>query len=114
MSKQLGPSADAALLGQSVNNWASLGRLIHGARKERGLTQQGLAEKAGVSRAWLARVESGHRSAEFERILRVLDVLEFDLVAQPRRRSAEDVDLAAALAAHRRRGGSTRRREEDW
>lgn len=107
--------AAASMPGQSVQNWASLGRLIQGARKERGMTQAGLAGQAGVSRAWLAKVESGHRAAEFELILRVLDALELDLFARPRRRSAADLDLAAALAERRRRPGSAEvRDEEDW
>lgn len=100
------------LTGQSVNNWDSLGRLIQGARKEQGLTQEGLAERAGVSRAWLAKVESGHRGAEFQRILRVLDALEIDLVARPRRRDTPQGVLATILAAHR--GAASTRHEEEW
>ncbi|MGN0064150.1 MAG: helix-turn-helix domain-containing protein [Nocardioides sp.] len=115
MADQTNQHSAVSLPGQSVSNWASLGRLIQGARKERGMTQAGLALEAGVSRAWLAKVESGHRGAEFERILRVLNALEFDLVARPRRRSVADLDLAEALAARRRRPGSADgRHEEDW
>ncbi len=41
-------------------NLPELGEQIKRARKERGLTQEALAQKAHISRATLSRLENGH------------------------------------------------------
>lgn len=86
---------------QRIANWTSLGALVKSARAEQGLTQTGLAAKAGVSRAWIARFESGHRGAEFEQILRTLNALDIALVARPNERDDRDATLRQALALKR-------------
>lgn len=48
---------------------------IRDARLAQGLSQHRLAGLAGVSRAWLARFETGHRKAEFELLMRTLEAL---------------------------------------
>lgn len=58
-----------------INDWNNLGGLLRGERVSQGLTQASLAERAGVSRAWLAKVEAGHRGLELEQLLRLLDAL---------------------------------------
>lgn len=62
-----------------IRGWADLGQAIKGARRYAGLTQQELAGRAGVSRAWLARAESGHRKAEIEYVMRTLAALGLSL-----------------------------------
>jgi y4mF family transcriptional regulator len=94
---------DSVMAEQRIANWSSLGALIKSARNERGLTQQALADKAGVSRAWLAKVESGHRGAEFEQIVRTLSALDISLMARMDERSERDSALDAALARKRSR-----------
>jgi transcriptional regulator with XRE-family HTH domain len=49
-----------------------LGRVIAGARAERGLTQDQLAEETGVDRTYLARLEAGGTTLAVERALRML------------------------------------------
>jgi len=88
---------------QRIANWSSLGAVVRSARTERGLTQQALADKAGVSRAWLAKVESGHRGAEFEQIMRTLTTLGVSLMARTDERDERDDALSAALAQKRGR-----------
>ena len=56
----------------TISDWVKLGAAIRDARTLRGLTQNELASSAKVSRSWLAKVESGHRGAELEQILRLL------------------------------------------
>ena len=46
----------------SVRNTADLGAAIQDARRAAGLTQVELAERAGVSRPYLAHVERGRSS----------------------------------------------------
>jgi transcriptional regulator with XRE-family HTH domain len=56
----------------TVRSAADLGRAIAGVRGRRGLTQQRLAEQAGVERSYLARLEAGASTLAIERILRLL------------------------------------------
>lgn len=56
----------------SVRAPADLGRAIAGIRAESGLTQQQLAEHAGIDRTYLARLEAGASPLVLERALRAL------------------------------------------
>ena len=55
-----------------IDDWLRLGTAIRDARTGKGFSQKELAQAAGVSRSWLARVEAGHRGAELEPLLRLL------------------------------------------
>lgn len=66
-----------------IDHWGTLGQTIKDARVDAGLTQHQLAEQAGVSRAWLARVESGHRKAEVEYLMRALAAVGLTLAVTP-------------------------------
>jgi transcriptional regulator with XRE-family HTH domain len=50
----------------------SLGAAIRHYRKEVGLTQEELAEQAGLHRTYLSNLESGKETEQLRRILRVL------------------------------------------
>jgi HTH-type transcriptional regulator / antitoxin HipB len=73
-----GMSADPGLL-----NARSLPRLagaIRALRRARGLSQGGLAQRAGVSRQWVNAVEQGRTDGlEIGRLMRVLDALDASL-----------------------------------
>jgi HTH-type transcriptional regulator/antitoxin HipB len=56
----------------TIRSAADLGRAIAGVRAKRGLTQQRLAEQAGVERSYLARIEAGASTLALERALRML------------------------------------------
>jgi transcriptional regulator with XRE-family HTH domain len=56
----------------SVRSTADLGRAIAGVRARRRLTQQQLAEQAGLERSYLARLEGGASTLALERALRLL------------------------------------------
>lgn len=54
-----------------------LGRTIRKIRKQKGLTQEQLAEKIGVSTTWIGYIETGYRRPNLKmvyKIARVLDV----------------------------------------
>lgn len=63
----------------AIGHWTKLGSTVRDARTGRGWSQHELARRAQVSRSWLARLESGHRGAELEQILRLLAALELTL-----------------------------------
>ncbi|HVC69719.1 MAG TPA: helix-turn-helix domain-containing protein [Acidimicrobiales bacterium] len=51
---------------------ASIGPAIKHYRKEAGLTQAELAERVGLTREYLSRLEQSHESEQLRRILAVL------------------------------------------
>ncbi len=69
--------------GTLISDWNKLGALVKDARHDHGWSQAQLADRAHVSRAWIAKIEGGHRGAELEQILRLFTALNLTLVAQP-------------------------------
>lgn len=62
---------------RNIQTAKQLGDFIVDQRKQAGLTQMQLSVKAGVSRSWLAGLETGDRPrAEFSKILQLLKALE--------------------------------------
>lgn len=49
------------------------------ARKAKSMTQEELAEAAGVGRATISRLENGNRNTSSDRIFKIARVLEIDL-----------------------------------
>jgi HTH-type transcriptional regulator / antitoxin HipB len=89
-----------------VRTASDLGAALVQARRERGLSQQELAEQAGVSRRWLSSVERGQNlRAEFTLVLQLLRALgtEFTMVDRPPA-SAEERLLASFLAPRHSNG----------
>jgi HTH-type transcriptional regulator / antitoxin HipB len=68
-----------------------LGRHVREQRRSIGLTQQELAERAGVSRRWLSGLEAGKASAEIGLVLRVIAAL--GMYADVRPAPRPDIDL---------------------
>ncbi len=64
--------------------------LVRDTRLAAGITQEGLAERARVSRRWIADLESGKPGVELGKVLRVLAALEIDLDVPARREPAPD------------------------
>ncbi len=57
----------------TVRSTDDLGRAIADIRHERGMTQEDLAHDGGLSRAWLAKIETGRTSPQvLNHTLRVL------------------------------------------
>ena len=52
-----------------------LGSAIRLKRKEKGLSQNALAERLGVERKWVIRLEAGNHKAEFALVLQALDLV---------------------------------------
>ena len=77
---------------------------VRGRRKDLGMNQAELAERAGVSRKWIYEFEAGKPTAELGLFLRVLDELELvlDLVPRPAQSGNRPMDLDALLDEHRR------------
>ncbi len=51
---------------------ASIGPAIRHYRKEAGLTQAELADKVGLTREYLSRLEQGHESEQLRRVVAIL------------------------------------------
>lgn len=88
---------------------AELGRRIARWRLERNISQDELAERAGVARITVARIEAGQRTniASFLRILRSLELLEAlgQLLPEP---GPSPIQLLALERRGRRRASGSR------
>lgn len=82
----------------SISSARQLGGAVRAERKRRDWTQAALAERSGVSRAWLARFEAGHPAASLEQVFRVLAALDRDVSLIPRRVSPAEAEVLAAIA----------------
>ena len=108
----------------AIADWNKFGATIKAERARLALSQHELASRAGVSRSWLAKLEAGHRGAEFEQILRLLEALDLSLVlradtsaqseneasAAPSRRTSLDTKAMQELMDKHQRGAEIRRR----
>lgn len=70
-----------------VHTVGQLGMEIRRLRLAAGLTQAELAERAGVSRRWLGRLERGHARAETGNLMRVVRALGLAVRLEPARTS---------------------------
>lgn len=100
MNEDTGGRADMRDI--TIADWNKFGATIKAERARLALSQHELAARAGVSRSWLAKLEAGHRGAEFEQILRLLEALGLSLVLRSDL-AAPAADEASAIAdtAHR-------------
>lgn len=84
-----------------------LGKLIRAARKERRITAQNLAERAGISRSTLQRIEKGHPKVEIGTVFECAAIVGVSLFeAEPGRlseRLAHTEDKLALLPKHTRK-----------
>jgi HTH-type transcriptional regulator/antitoxin HipB len=62
-----------------IRSVAQLASAVRARRKELGLSQGALAERAGVSRLWVNQFEAGKPTAEVGLLLGVLEALTLDL-----------------------------------
>ena len=79
-----------------------LGAALRAARQASGLSQESLAERAGVSRPWLSRLETGaNPGAELRKVLDVLNALGLavELGSWPSPAEGDDTDPFADLFA---------------
>jgi transcriptional regulator with XRE-family HTH domain len=53
-----------------------LGRKLQKIRKDKGLTQEQLAEKVGVSTTWIGYIETGFKRPNLKFIYKIANVLE--------------------------------------
>ncbi|MCI1663953.1 helix-turn-helix domain-containing protein [Bifidobacterium crudilactis] len=64
-----------------IRTMYDIGLAIRQRREQMGLSQEALAARAGVSRSWLAKVETGKTSFDFRMVLMVFSALQLKLEA---------------------------------
>ena len=82
-------------------NSQELGRQVVKRRKDKGLSQEALAERAGVSRPWVVEVEQGKARAELGLVLRLMRVLGLLIDVYPMPSESEIAARAAARQVQR-------------
>ena len=80
-----------------INSAHDLGVAVRGRRISLGLSQADLAKRAGVSRPWLSNIETGKPTAEFGRVIRLLDALGLRLHLGVPRAATGAIDLDSFL-----------------
>ncbi len=85
-----------------IRKASDLGAMVRDRRGAVGMTQTALADRAGVSRRWLAALEAGKTTAEIGLVLRTLDALGLAVTVDPAGETPGGVDLDQILAAYDR------------
>lgn len=67
-----------------IQSFRNLGDLVRTARIAKDLSQQELADMAGVGRRFVSELENGKETLEIGRVLKVCQALGIDLVARKR------------------------------
>lgn len=78
---------------------SDLARLVKNARVQRHLTQQDVADAAGITRQSLARLERGNGGTSFDTVLLILDHLGIQLDASTERRTPPATVASSAAQA---------------
>ena len=69
-----------------------LGAAVRDARRQVGLSQQVLADRAGVPRQWVSRLETGSNpGAELRKVLDLLAALDLMVVLEPVPQTSDDL-----------------------
>ena len=85
-----------------LNSENALARAVRAAREEAGLSQQEVADRAGMSRVWVARLEGGAANVTLDSLLRVASVVGMSLDATWDPREATKGRLSRKRAHERR------------
>ena len=89
-------NADTAAAGMTPVPLSLLGEVLIARRKERGLTQQGLAERLGSYQEAIARMErERYRNVRLERIVQVAQALEAEVLVVAHQRHGPGADQPA-------------------
>lgn len=81
-----------------IGQMPELGAEVRAERRRSGLSQVQLAAQAGVSREWLGRLENGAPRLEADKVLSVLRVLGFSLLARDAQATQADIAKAQTIA----------------
>ncbi|MGH8235631.1 MAG: helix-turn-helix domain-containing protein, partial [Steroidobacteraceae bacterium] len=73
----------------SLRSAEQLGSAIRLKRKEKGLSQSALAERLGVERKWVLRLEAGNPKAEFALVLKALELVGLRVLLRDQGRLAQ-------------------------
>ena len=66
----------------SISNAAQIAEILRARRKARGISQQQLAEKLGISQSRLSAIEAGNSALTVDRLIVLANVLDLQLVLQ--------------------------------
>ncbi len=61
------------------NIQVTVAKIVRGLRREHGMTQQQLAERAGISQTYISLIESGRRSVNLRRLQSMARALGYEL-----------------------------------
>ncbi|MBX2892878.1 MAG: helix-turn-helix transcriptional regulator [Saprospiraceae bacterium] len=86
LSRRYGERGTAARETLHANAFAEyVGVIVQEYREQNGLTQQELAERLGVKKSYLSRIENGKADIRLSTLAKVLGSIGFDIVAMPQK-----------------------------
>ena len=71
---------------------SQMGAILRGYRRERKLTQHGVAQATGLMQGAISKIESNPGPASLAKIFKVLAALDLDLVVRPRGKPTTPTD----------------------
>lgn len=84
---------------QTIRSIRDAAAVVRGRREQLSVTQEQLAQRAGVSRKWVYEFEAGKSRAEFALVLRVFSELGLELATSEGRALGTDLAVARAPSA---------------
>lgn len=81
----------------TIKTTGALGLQLRARRLAIGLSQAALAQRVGVERKWIVRLEAGNDTAEFDSVLRTIEALNCDLILHPRETHPRPAHPSGAL-----------------
>lgn len=57
----------------------AFGRRVREARKNKGISQESLAEMAGIDRSYMGNIERGEKNVTLKKVYEICDALEVDI-----------------------------------
>lgn len=91
--KEIVPSSYDSSSGRAVRRPAEIGAVLRRYRRELKLSQQGVADRAGIRQATVSAIEAGDEGVSLKTLALILAALDLELVIRPR--SAPTADTAA-------------------
>jgi HTH-type transcriptional regulator/antitoxin HipB len=87
-----------------IKNPRDIATYIKLRRAQLNLSQEALAKKAGVSRSWLAEVESGKPTAEIGKVLKLAKALETEITLDRLKDESTRSLIEEVIEKHRKLG----------
>lgn len=89
-AEKIVPSSHESSSGRAGRRPAEIGAVLRRFRRELKLSQQGVADRAGIRQATISAIEAGDEGVSLKTLALILAALDLELVIRPRSEPATD------------------------